>query len=406
MHTFLTIMLIAVLALVASGAHGFRLRRSRLTAALASGGWLAVGAGALLGPHALRVVTPEAISSSTPLVVLGLGWIGLMIGLQMNRAVLGALPRRVVGVCAWDTVVSLVLFGAVGWFGLLSWGGAGGVWVSAVLVACTSMGWAMETRSLASGEESEWREGAVLVRTAGALSGVVALGVFGVLSAFGGAGEGVVASGATRLFVAGTLGVVAGLIGRFALREASGDRGPTLAVVLGLVAMVGGLALTFGLSSLFVAGVTGAVMANLAGHEMREFGRVILRAEHVVAAVFAILAGALLDPNIGWRGIGLAAVIAGARLVVKPIVFRRGRAPGALGWAVVRQSPLAVALAVGVVVLVGEGWTQRLLTVVVLAGVLAQLTPLLVVWAIREAPMGTPIGPVTEEPGDEQEGSR
>ena len=399
MQTFAVILLLAVIAFVGTNA-GYRLRRWRLTAALASGGWFAVGTGAVLGPHVFGVVTPERILRATPLIVLGLGWIGLMLGLQMHRAVLRSLPRSVLRVCALDTVLTLAVFGALGWFGIRMWGRGPdeAVMLSVSLIACAAIGWTMETRSLAAGDEEVWREGAMMIRGAGGLAGVVAVAVFGVVTAFtvtgpNGAG-GVSGSGATRIVVALALGVVSGLIGRFALREAGSDRGQVLAVLLGLVALVGGLAYELELSSLFVAGVAGAVMANLAGHEMRTFEMVILRAEHVVAAVFAMLAGVMLDPMVGWSGVGLAAVLAGTRLMVKRWVLRAGgaeRGSGALAWAVVRQSPLAVALGVGVAVLVGDAGSQRLLTVVVLAGVMAEVTPLVVAWALRGSPMGTPV---------------
>ncbi len=116
-----------------------------------------------------------------------------------------------------------------------------------------------------------------------------------------------------------------------------------------------------------------------------------------IKALFPMLAGALLDPAIGWGGLGLAALLAGLRLIVKPFALRAGgvrrEGAGALSWAVVRQSPLAVALGVSVVVSVGDAAPAKLLTVIVLAGVLAELTPLPAAWALRGAPMETPVEP-------------
>ena len=405
MSTFLAILIVSVLALLASSPLGFRLRRSRLTAALSSGGWLAIGVGVAIGPHGLGAVTPETIRRATPLVVLGLGWIGLMLGLQAQRAVLASLPRSLVRAWVADVAVSLVVFGSIGWVGASVWvGGPGGApggapVVMAALLACASLGWAMETRSLSTGDSVSQRHHALVIRGAGGLAGIAAVMVFGVVYAFAGPEterQPAIAAGASRLLVAVTLGFASGLIGRFALREAAGARGQSLGVVLGLVALVGGLAFELEASPLFAACLTGVVMANLDGGELRAFERVILRAEHAVAAVFSLLAGVLLDPEIGWSGLGLAALIAGARLVVKPVVMRAGgatpEAAGVLGWAVVRQSPLAVALAVSVLAVSTSIVSQRLLTVIVLAGVLAELTPLAAAWALRRSPMGTPVG--------------
>jgi len=406
MREFLAILLVTVLALLASSSTGFRLRRSRLTAALFGGGWIAIGVGAAIGPRGLGAVTLETIRSATPLVVLGLGWIGLMIGVQAERRVLTSLPGAVVRVSGVDAALTLLVFGVVGWYGLGAWTAADGaeLWTLTALIACASLGWAMETRSLASGDEGEARERALVVRGAGGLASLITLLVFGVVYSFThhtvGAELTVGALGASRLVIGAALGLAAGLIGRYALREAAGSRGAQLTVVLGLVAIVGGLAFELDLSSLFVAGTAGAVMTNLAGKELRSFERVILKAEHAVAAVFAMLAGALLDPMIGWGGLGIAALIAGMRLLVKPVALRasgvRREGGGALSWAVVRQSPLAIALGVSVVIGVSEAAPAKLLTVLVVAGVLAELTPLAATWALRRAPMATPVEPTKE----------
>lgn len=409
MRTFLAILLVTVLALVASSATGFRMRRSRLTAALFGGGWVAIGVGAAIGPQGLGAVTLETIRSATPLVVMGLGWIGLMVGLQAQRNVLVALPGSVRRVAGVDAALSIVVFGVAGWFGLRAWLGAGGdpLWTLTALLACASLGWTMETRSLVRTDEEASHERALIVRGSGGVASIFAVCAFGVISLFtqnvSEATGSVFALGASRVLVAVALGLAVGLIGRYALREAVGSRGAQLTVVLGLVAMVGGLAFEMDLSALFVAGAAGAVMANLGGKELRSFEREILKAEHAVAAIFAMLAGALLDPAIGWRGVGFAALIAGLRLVFKPLALRGGGAgdgvSGGVGWAVVRQSPLGVALGVSVVVGTGHDEAAKLLTVIVLAGLFAELTPLAAAWAMRRDPMATPVEAAASEGG-------
>ncbi len=418
MTTFLAILLIAVLGLVATSRLGFRLRRWRLTSALVSGGWLGIAAGAAIGPHGLGVATGETVRSMTPLVVLGLGWIGLMIGLQANRRLIEQIPRPGVRAFVLDAAVSLAVFGALGWFGVRFWLGSGvdgtvsaPMWPILALVACSSLGWALETRSLARGDESSWRKGTVVVRGAGGLALMAAVLVFGAVFALTHrAGAQAAASdlpvwliGGSRLALTALLGVAAGLIGRFALREAGGNRGQWLAVVLGVVALVGGLAHQLDLSPLLVAGVTGAVIGNLAGTELRSFERLILKAEHAAAVTFAILAGVLLDPAIGWRGVMLAAVIAGARAAIKPAALRAGAgremALGTLGLAAVRQSPLAVALAVSLVMSSPDDTARKLLTVIVLAGLLSQMGVMSATLGMRRAPMGTAVDPAETSRG-------
>jgi hypothetical protein len=417
-ETFLAILLIAALALAATSRLGFRLRRWRVTTALIGGGWMGIAAGAAIGPHGLGAVTPETVRAVTPLVVLGLGWIGLMVGLQASARVLRQVPTPAMRVFVIDALLSVAAFGALGWFGVRAWTGgetadaASGLWLMSALVACASLGWAMETRSLARGEEAAWRAGTATVRGAGGLASIAAILVFGVAFATTHeTSEQARASelppaglAAARVVVTALLGVAAGLLGRFALGEAGGSRGQSLAVVLGLVALVGGLAFEMDLSPLLVAGVAGAVMSNLAGTALRSFERTILKAEHASAVVFTILAGVLLDPAIGWGGAALAALIAALRVAIKPVALRAGAGGGAelgtLALASVRQSPIAVALGVALVVSTQDPTAQRLLTVLVLAGLLAQLAPTAASWRLRGSPMGTAVESETRAPGE------
>ena len=82
MKVFLAIAALLILALVATNTRFYTFRRSRFVTLLISGGWPAVLIGILIGPHAANLVTDEILRASTPLVLLALGWIGLMIGLQ------------------------------------------------------------------------------------------------------------------------------------------------------------------------------------------------------------------------------------------------------------------------------------------------------------------------------------
>src|SRR5690606_36242201 len=88
---FLTLIVLVALALIATSKRLYRVRRSRPMALLISGGWLSVGAGMLVGPNGLGAIDREMLLSLTPLMMIGLGWIGMMVGLQARREVLRSL---------------------------------------------------------------------------------------------------------------------------------------------------------------------------------------------------------------------------------------------------------------------------------------------------------------------------
>ena len=395
MQVFLAILVLISLALLTSSPRFYRLRRSRVGTSLFSDGWLAVGVGAMLGPSGFGLVQTESVLSATPLIVVGLGWIGVMVGLQARRRLLGSLPASVWRVFFADAALSVLVFGVGAWLALGWWTASDEVGVL-VLPACALMacavGWSMETRSLRAVDTPETARLALLVRAGGGLGAILAIGLMGVGSTLyapttvGGDAPGALTV-ATRSVVALLLALGLGVLGRDAIRLAGRNRPELLVVFLGLVALAAGVAADLAISPLFAAMLTGVVIANLATGDTLPFERFILKAEHTVAVLFALLAGVLLDPAIGAKGLALAFAVGAARLVCKPVVFRASaragndddaralpaRSPLYTGPA--RQAPLAVAIGVAFVLAEPSDFSRRLLAVIVVGGIVSALLP-------------------------------
>jgi len=274
------------------------------------------------------------------------------------------------------------------------------------------MGWLLETRSLGAGSSPASARLSMYVRGSGALCAMAAVLGYGLLAHASVRGaDGVVVfdwgNAVVKASVAILLAVMAGVIGRFALRLAGGDRSELLLVFLGLVALVAGSATALGYSPMLASAFAGAVIANLAGQALRRFERFILQAEYVVATLFSILAGMLLDVRIGLAGAGLALALAGARYLFKSPVFtwaarhqwdkpsddpaKDAALPdnSTLYLAPIRQAPLAIALGVALVMSEASPMARRMLGVIVLTGVLSSAP--LVLAALRSedaAPAG------------------
>jgi len=410
MDVFLAIVVLVALALVATSKPFYRLRRSAVWTLLVAGGWPAVAAGIALGPAFGGILSDQALLRSSPVMAIGLGFIGLMIGFQMQIPVLRAVPAPARRVVALDALLTITVFGAVSAIGLWLWsreavpGWAALLTPLALLVAACA-GWSMETRSLRSATGSDNAEGAMTIRLTGALAAIGAVLGFGVVAKLTARGvDGVVQAdpGGFIVGLATAIGgaLVVGLLGRFAIGRASPSRAELLAVFLGLIAFVAGTAAEMGHSPLFASLLTGAVLANLRASETARLHRFVAEWEHVLAVMVFLLAGVLMDPNPGAVALGLAVVIAFLRVGLKPLALRAaGPSLGPLRIGAARQSPVATALALGVVLLEPSEFNRELLTVVVISGVLSDLLTLGAArWLRGPAPEGDPFAPAEVSP--------
>lgn len=411
---------IAILVLIAAGLLGttkraYRIRRSRPIALLVAGGWVSLLVGALLGPAVFGVIDREAVFQAVPLLGLGLGWIGLMVGLQLRLDLLRMLPRVVYAAAAVDTVVTILVFGAIVTFTLIFWTQRpeiGPLLLPAAFMITASLGWSLESRSLGAGADDTL---ALHLRASGALTGVVAILLFGLAAKLVLPDEIAgrrLAPGYMALKLAHSvlLAVAVGLIGRYMLRLAGRSKGSQFTVFLGIVAFLAGSAKQLDASPLITAMCAGAVIANTKSSAFREFEAFIFRAEHTFGILFGLLAGLMLEPVFAPALLGGAAALVAARVAIKPFVFRRvtlamqGKDPRAphfpahsiLYAAAGRQSPLMLALGVSLVLIEPSLLNKELLAIMVCVGVLAEVTP--AVLARRSWGTGAAPAPRTDQP--------
>ncbi len=409
MATFLEILLLAALGALATSVQMQRLRRWRAVSALMSGGWLWALAGFLLGPSGVGALTLQTMQALAPLIVVGLGWIALMVGMQASAPMLRALPRWCWRAALVDVALTSAIVGGGSWFALRLWPSLQSrpaALMGGTLLVCASMGWSMETR-WAQAEASQ-RTRLLLIRAVGGLASMAALGGFASLYTLTAAkAAGVTVESAMVVVLAALGGCVGGWATRGLLRLAGDSRAEFLAVLLGVVSLAAGLGVWAGASPMLAPFALGAVVANLAGARLRSFERVVLEAEHVIAAVFATVAGALLllpDAPAGW---GLAGGVTVFRLLLKPRLARcapwddRASLPGrrdrrrerALSApTLMRQSPLALALGVALAASEYSTASRLLLGVLVVAGVLSEAALLTLFRQVRAT------SPETERP--------
>lgn len=345
--------------------------------------------GFLLGPGALNLLGQEAIQQLFPLMALGLGWVGFLFGLQLDRDSLSQFPWSFHAFAVGQAVITYGAFLAIGQ-GLLTAAGLGGevpalLLLAAAATACitTPAGIALiSTNFLVRGPV---RRLLFYVASVDAAVGIVALQVayalFHPAELVLGLAQ-VTALG--WLVVATGLGIICGILFLWLTRRRV-DPDELVLFLLGIAAFASGAALHLQLSPLFVSGVMGVVVANLSPDRQRVF-EALRRWEKPVYVVLLLLAGALLRFPTLWilplagayallRAVGKvagSAVMAGAL----PLDFRMPRR-GGLG--LLPQGGISMAMAVGGVLIyqglgLGEmSAVEILFGIIVLGVVLSEL---------------------------------
>ena len=346
--------------------------------------------GLVLGPHILGLLTQDAIRQLFPLLGLGLGWIGFLFGLQLDRRNLRQFPLAFHILAVGQAVFTFIFFLGIGWLGLAAGGRTGRVetllLVGAAATACISTPAGIALISTNYRVQGKVRDLLFFVASLDALVGIGALQVAYSLFPPGNLEGGLLVSpGFMSVLAALGLGVVCGILFLWLTRPRPGGEELVL-FLLGIAAFASGAALQLQLSPLFVSVTMGALVANLSPDPQRVF-RVLHEWEKPIYVVFLILAGALLSFSTIWiiplagayalvRAAGkVLANMAMVRLIPLPMETLRR-----FGLGLLPQGGISLAMAISVVltyagVRSGElDAVSILFSVVVLGVILSELT--------------------------------
>jgi Kef-type K+ transport system membrane component KefB len=98
----------------------------------------------------------------------------------------------------------------------------------------------------------------------------------------------------------------------------AGPRDILLGFVLGAILLTGGLAASFGVSSLLATMVLGFMIGNFAAHDRAsEALDVVEKIEEPIFGIFFLLAGAHLNLDVGFLALGIALIVLGGRFMGK-----------------------------------------------------------------------------------------
>ncbi|MCP3103948.1 sodium:proton exchanger [Myxococcus sp. K15C18031901] len=378
MQALLVFLAIAALSLLASSP-ALDPARFPALARLAASGFLFLLFGVVLGPSMVGVLSVADLGSVRPLMALGLGTAGVILGLNLDPRLLRLLPRPVYaaalahsGTAFFFVAVPLLaplilttrpsLHTAVGAAAML---GAAASLSSGHFAVLAHRGGRMDrVRGL----------GVALLTMLDDAVGLSVLALALVLGSAPSMGEGL---GLVCLAV--LLGILCGALLAF-LTHALNDPAELTTVTLGMVALVGGAAAYLRVSALLAGVACGATLALVGGRTVERVARALGRVERPVFLVLVFLVGcgvytrdwaawALVPGFVGLRFLGK--VVGGG--FAQRLVGGALELPPRLGYALIAQGGLALCLVAEYGQLVPGGLARRVLDVVVVGAVVNEL---------------------------------
>lgn len=388
---FAGIALVGIAATFATTRFYARLQRHRWVAAFTAGGWFAMITGIVIGPRVLAVFNAEGTQALQPLLYITLAWIGLIVGLQLRRPLVAAIPTELARWIRLDTILS-VLVGtavAIAWWRLMApEASLGTILLPAVALAVAFIGWAPETRSLRPDLTPRSGELAQLVQAGGGLGAVIAVLIFGLANQFvriDPDGPIVIEPwlGLLELLLSAGVAIMLGTGARILLRRTSGAAQESLVITLALVLIGAGFAAELGLSPLLNGLIAGGVIANLRDPHLRDLERGLQSAEPAMAVLMLVACGSLVSEIDLGEAMILGLAVASLRLLVKPLIARHAIGPGfpdlpprdPLFLGPARMPLVAIAIAIGPAIITRDPASETVLAAVMLATLLGAVSP-------------------------------
>jgi len=360
--------LLALLALAYLGGHP-RVRRLEQTLGISqvvTAGFPFVALGLIARLPSVGVLDDRVLAQVTPLLQLGLGWVGFLTGYQFEVRTLDDFPRGTAAfVSAMTSVPFVIVVAACGGL-LLAFGqpwqdavflrDAVVLGTAATITAPVAKALARE-RGVAPGTQAVLTRLGLLDDIAG-IVGLLFLGAY-----FRPATPDIAWAlpGTAWLFVTIGLGVSVGIVIYLVLRRPATNV-EQIALVLGSIAFAAGLAGFLRVSPVVVCFLAGLLLGNLPGDYRSNVKKVLRLLERPVYLVFLVFAGALW--NVGdWRGWVLVPVFVIARLAGRALGLRaaartEGASELAHGTAGVVAAPMG-ALSIAIVISFQELFAGR-----------------------------------------------
>ncbi len=285
-------------------------------------GWEFILLGMAIGPLALNFLPEEIIGELDPVIHLGLGWAGLIFGIQLRYKKLALLDRRHLTVTVLQAVLTGALAAAVVAPMMIfarEWSGGGLVVSVTVLAAASAL--SSPTVFMLVRKETGFKERAIrLLQVITALDAVVAIIAVGVVFSVMFPGSGSVADGIFHFSQAIGIGILLGFIFYlFPRKELSENE--QMVVILGFVFLSSGIGGALQVSPLFLNLVCGIFLANTL-KQNDTVHKALFHTEKPFYIIMLVISGLLFTP-LSPFGFLIAIALVAARLAGKTFFLTR-----------------------------------------------------------------------------------
>lgn len=355
--------------------------------------------GFALGPHLLKILSRDTIEGLIPLFALGLGWIGVLFGLQLDREHLRRFPPQYLAMAWLQAAVTFAIVYLLGYSLLDAWLPLSlqAIVLAAAATACVSTPAAIALISntyMARGKVSRLL---FYVASLDAAVGIALLGLTHAAHHAASIGGGPVLSLIEWFSISILLGVFFGIL-FLSLTRTRPRTQEFMLFLMALVIFAAGTAFYLSLSPLFVCMIAGIVIGNFSPLRRRAYAA-LSEWEQPIYIMVLILAGALLQFS-SWWIVPLAVVYVASRFLAKWIggllasrLRPEGlRLPGNFGLALAPQGGISLAMAISFVLIYVPAGPELepavnlfFATVVIAVGISDLLGPFLVRGVLQRA---------------------
>lgn len=312
--------LVALLGLAYAGGHPVvqRLERRLRISQVVTAGFPFVFIGVVASMDSIGILSDPVLDAISPLLPLGLGWIGFAVGFRLDFRRLDEVPAGLGTAFALTTIIpfALIVLAAGVLLALTEGVSPDAYFVRDALLLATAGTMTARTvpgileRRGAPPDMVERMVRVIQLEELAAFAGLI------LVTAFFRPHETVLGwdlPGFGWVFVMLGIGSALGFV-VFALMQVVSGRSEINVATLGAIALAAGVAATLRLSPLVVAFITGALLANFPGDFKADMKRAIDRLERPIYLLFLMLAGARWQVEV-WEGWVLMALFVFARIV-------------------------------------------------------------------------------------------
>lgn len=354
--------------------------------------------GLLARTPSIGVLTDSVLAEIGPLLRLGLGWIGFVLGFRFDIRLFQGLPSGTARLVSLSTFLpfacvvgasGLVLYLLAGDFSALSLRDPVFLRDALILGTAGAMTARTATRLIQGADASSLGTVTRIIRLE-ELAGIVGLAIVAAFFRPQGASVTWQIPGTAWLLLTVGLGAATGLL-IYAILQRRTEGADFLVLTLGSISFAAGAAGYLLLSSVVVAFIAGVLLANFPGNYHERLRELLLRVERPMYLLSLVIVGALWQVD-DWRGWLLMPIFAAMRLVGKwlagSLAERSGLELGAEERHALAMSPIG-ALSIAIVIsaqLLYPGGSISLIVSAVIGGAILTEVLLQFVSRRRRAP--------------------